>query len=349
TAYGITRPSEAHEALDATPCLLSTSSFDSASLTQLVLLLLAAQSHGQGIALRELASQNYAMSDFDTNRLRALGIAVTVGDADHIAFAERVNLAVTSVDAVAARLCEGDTEPGRALVAAWLAVHHEALPGCAVSASDLYAALELRAPDLLHALLVPPPSRIPERIRFHDAELFPAGFMALVADWGLTARPDDPPPFAFLRHADARGHSQSVDPVAVCLSRDLLTQTWDAPRHLAANAHLALLVLLAGDLGDLADRIACGDAGWSIAGEPLLHRLDGVLRSLGYDVWDDLYRDTPALQTALAEELVALGVRLGMLETSGSRLEAVGSPASAVYYSGYDVLARVREALALPA
>ena len=91
------------------------------------------------------------------------------------------------------------------------------------------------------------------------------------------------------------------------LSRDLLTQAWDALRHLAANAHLALLVLLAGDLGDHADRLDHRGGDWRLAGEPLLLRLDGVLRSLGYDVWDDVYRDNSTVQAALAEELVALG------------------------------------------
>lgn len=349
TSYGIRRPAEAREALATTPCLLSSSSLDSAPLTQLVLLILVAQSHGQGITRRAFAASDDEVGAISINRLSALGIASVVDDSDHMALAERVNLAVACADSVAAHLREDDSALGHALADAWLAVQGGASPGRPASASDLYAALELRAPSLLHALLVPAPAHIPEQTRCHDAELFPSGFTALAADWGLTARPDDQPPFAFLRHADALARKQSVDPVAICLSHDLLAQTWDAPRHLAANAHLALLVLLAGDLADLADLVARADAGWSIAGEPLLPRLDGVLRALGFDVWDDIYRDNPALQATLAEELVALGGRLSLLQVSGSQLEAVGSLASTVYYSGYDVLARIREALALPA
>src|SRR5260221_10503196 len=97
----------------------------------------------------------------------------------------RANLAVASVDAISARLREGDTALGRALADAWIAVYRDASPALSVPASELYAALELCAPDLLHALLVPPPLHIPERIRFHDAEFYPDGFTALAADCGI--------------------------------------------------------------------------------------------------------------------------------------------------------------------
>ena len=321
----------------------------------LLLLLLAAQSHGLGVALAATSLGGAAAGAEAIDSLRAQGLVLVVDTAGRAALDEQVSLGVDDARALEARL-RGSTAPvGAVLADAWCAVEPICARAGAVNASELFIALQSGAPAMVWDALIAAPAALSDTAHAADSALFDCSFPWLVAD-GAWAHDQPGAPFAFWR--DAMTHLGSPDdslraPLGVCLCDDLMRRSWDAPRHLGANAHLALLVALAGDLGGLAERIHHGDAGWELGGLPLVPGLDRALGALGYDVWNERYRDDPDARAELGETLVALGERLGLLRAEGRSLEAVGSLASDVYYGVYyadhDPLARVRNALALAA
>ncbi|MGH2503510.1 MAG: hypothetical protein ACRDID_13470, partial [Ktedonobacterales bacterium] len=125
-------------------------------------------------------------------------------------------------------------------------------------------------------------------------------------------------------------------PVGVALCDELLAQPWDAERHLAGNAHLALLTIIAADEGRLAERVRASDDGWRFEGVPLIAALDCLLRALGYDPWNEGYCADADHTLRLGQELTALAERLRLVTARGGRLEAVNGLAVRVYYEACD-------------
>lgn len=127
--------------------------------------------------------------------------------------------------------------------------------------------------------------------------------------------------------------------VAVLLS-DWLTQQRRAPaEELAVNPHLALLYLIAADMGDRVDVLKRHDTGWFLANTPLALALDERLRGLGYEVWDEGYRSDEQRTHALGAALVEQGLRVGALKTSSDPAFPLEAPTTYGYYAAADLLA----------
>lgn len=317
------------------------------SALALLLLLLAAQSHGLGVALAALTPGGNTVEAIE--HLRAQGIALVTDGAGRAALDERVTLGVDDAQALEHRLRDMDTPLATALADAWHTVQPQFTAAGELCAAELFTALQAEAPALVREVVTTAPEAVSDVARYAEGTLVDVGFAQLVGDFGW-AREQVRTPFAFWRDADARAADPVRAPMGICLCEHLMQWPWDAPRHLAANAHLALLAVLASDLGGLAERIHHGDAGWELSGGPLVSGLDRALRGLGYDLWDEHYRDDLAALDALADALMTLGERLGLLHSEGPSVVAIGSLASDLYYGAYyaehDPIGRVRAALA---
>lgn len=329
-------------ALDGSAALMATAGLSGPALAAL-LLLLVAQSQGQGIACEEAVACGLPDIERGIAQLRLLGLAIVGDGVGSVALDERVELAVHDCAAVTESLGALDGDFATALGVAWLQAQQFAWPRRVVRASELYAELLDMSAAELNALLVAPPAQSSDAARFADGQMLPCMFPALAADVGWdewNAR--DAAPFAFLAHVERLVRGEAVAPMAVCLSAELLAQPWEAQRALAANAHLALLTLIVYDSGALAEQARRGDDGWRLAGLPLICALDGALRAIGAEVWDEAYRDDPALVATLGDELVALAQRLGLARAVDETLEAAGALANQVYYTAYDTVLRLR-------
>jgi DNA-directed RNA polymerase alpha subunit len=339
--FGLAAPTLRDQALRGSNAVVTTARLPGPVLT-LLLLLLAAQSNGLGISLPAAEANGLAHAQEAAVRLRQLGIAVQWDDAGQAALAEQVHLAVTSSASVEERL-RGDNGPlGAALADGWRTIQQGAWPLHSVSAADLYTALIGTYSALFNSLLASTPEDIDQATRYLDGRCVPCPFVSLAADWGLVPTEGVPVPFAFLSHANRQLSGQTIEPIAICLSREVVKQDWDAKRALAANAHLALLTLIASDAGGLAERCSLGEHGHLLAGRPLIQALDDLLRGLGYTVWDEAYRQDAATQAALGRDLVALGERSGLLTITTNGFESLSPLATEVYYSAYDVLLRLQ-------
>lgn len=339
--FGLAAPTLRDQTLHGSNAVVTTARLPGPVLT-LLLLLLAAQSNGLGISLPAAEANGLAHAQEAAVRLRQLGIAVQWDDAGQAALAEQVHLAVTSSASVEERL-RGDIGPlGAALAESWHTIQKDAWPLHSVSAADLYTALIGTSSALFNSLLASTPEDIDQATRYLDGRCVPCPFVSLAADWGLVPTENVPVPFAFLSHANRQLSGQTIEPIAICLSREVVKQDWDAKRALAANAHLALLTLIASDACGLAERCSLGEHGYLLAGRPLIQALDDLLRGLGYTVWDEAYRQDAATQAALGRDLVALGERSGLLTITTNGFESLSPLATEVYYSAYDVLLRLQ-------
>src|SRR5579883_2395313 len=341
TRYGLIMPALGDKALRESNAVLTTARLPGPVLA-LLLLLLAAQSNGLGIALPSIEAGGLADAQSAAARLRQLGIALRWNASDHIALAEQVHLAVTAAASVEERLRTSGGSLGSILAECWRALQQSAWPLHSIHASNLYAELMGADNALFNSLLVSVPEGTDQAARYADGRCVPCPFVSLAADWGMTSAEHAREPFAFLSHATRLISGQVVDPIAICLNRELLEQPWDAKQALAANAHLALLTLIAGDVGGLAEQCSISEHGYLLAGKPLIRALDNHLRGLGYIVWDEGYCQNVATQIALGQALVALGERSGLLTTTTRGIETLSTLATAVYYSAYDVLLRLQ-------
>ncbi len=339
--FGMAAPTLRDQALRVSNAVVTTARLPGPVLT-LLLLLLAAQSNGLGISLPAAEASGLTNAQEAALRLRQLGIAVQWDATGQTALAEQVQLAVTSSTSVEERLCAPNGSLGTALANSWRAIQQTAWPQHSISAAELYTALMGTHDFLFNSLLVPTPKGVDQAARYVDGRCVPCPFMSLAADWGLVPTEQASAPFAFLSHATRRISGQTVEPIAICLNRELLTQDWDAKHALAANAHLALLTLIASDAGGLAERCSLGAQGYLLAGKPLIQALDDLLRGLGYSVWDEGYRQDVAIRATLGQELVSLAEQLGLLTISTNGFESLSSLATEVYYSAYDVLLRLQ-------
>ncbi|WIG57806.1 MAG: hypothetical protein OJF49_000551 [Ktedonobacterales bacterium] len=339
--FGLGQRVQRRVALDGSSALIATADLSGPALAAL-LLLLAAQSQGQGFACAEATAQGLPDIERTITQLRLLGVAIASDSVGCVALDERVDIAVHDCSAMTESLGALDGDFATALGVAWLQAQQFAWPQRAITASDLYAELLGTSATALTALLVPPPPQTSDAARFADGQMLPCAFPALIADVGWVEQSASAVPFAFLAHADRLARGEAVAPLAVCLSAELLAQPWDAPRTLAANAHLALLTLIAYDSGALAEQVRRADDGWRLGGLPLISALDAALRALGYETWDEAYRDDPALVATLGDELVLLALRLGLARAVDETLEAAGTLANQVYYAAYDTLLRLR-------
>jgi hypothetical protein len=337
--------SESRIALESTAAFIVARQVRRSALV-LLLLLLAAQSHGLGVAPEALALDDVAEA---IEHLRAHGIALLTDAAGRAALDERVTLGVDDVHALETRLRGFKSPIAGALADAWCAIAPSVARAGKARAEDFSVALQAVAPELLQEMLTTPPEAVSDTARYGEGAFVACDFPLLVGDFGWS-REQITAPFAFWHDADARARDPLRAPLGICLGVDLMRWPWTAPQHLGANAHLALLTVLASDLGGLAEHLHRGDTGWELSAEPLVIGLDRALRALGYDIWDEHYRDDPEALDALGNALVALGERLGLLRSEGPSVAAVGSLASDVYYSVYyteqDLLGQVRAALA---
>lgn len=333
----------AYTALEQHAAVVSTDALAGPALP-LLLLLLVAQAQGQGIAWRALEATLGERAEAGLARLRSLGLALVVegapqtADVTRVALAERVNIAVASLAATAEALAPKEPHAGLPLAQAWDTAQRATAGLRSLRASDLYNVLQTLAPDALYDALVPTPMITPESARYVDADLPLCGFPSLVSDWALAdpASPGAEPLETILSFTCGAGRQPGQPPVGVALCDELLAQPWDAERHLAGNAHLALLTIIAADEGGLAEHLCASDDGWRFDGAPLVAALDSLLRALVYDPWDEGYRADAGHTIRLGQELATLAERLQLVAARGGRLEAVNGLAVRVYYEACD-------------
>lgn len=126
--------------------------------------------------------------------------------------------------------------------------------------------------------------------------------------------------------------------IAVLLS-DWLLEREAPPRDLLAiHPHLSLLYLIAADVGAQADLLARRESGWYLDGRPLVAALDERLRRLGYEVWDERYRDRDELMAGLGVRLVEQGMRGGVLEPGDGGTAPLEAPSAYGYYDASELL-----------
>lgn len=339
--FGLAAPAMRDKALRESNAVVTTARLPGPVLT-LLLLLLAAQSNGLGIALPSVEANGLTDAQDTAMRLRQLGIAVQWNASGHIALAEQVHLAATAAASVEKRLRRSSGPLGAVLAECWHTLQQSTWPLHPINASNFYTELMGADSALFNSLLVPVPEGTDQAARYVDGQCVPCPFVPLAADWGLAPAEHTREPFAFLAHATRLISGQTVDPIAICLNRELLAQPWDVKRALASNAHLALLTLIVSDIGGLAEQCSIGDHGYLLAGKPLVSALDGLLRGLGYIVWDESYCHDVVIQATLGQELVALGERLELLSIAAGGFETFSTLATKVYYSAYDVLLRLQ-------
>ena len=353
---GITPGASAVRALETSAALLSTDLLAGPALP-LLLLLLMAQTQGQGLALHALDELLGGQARAALGRLRALGLAIAEDEDAHVALAERIHLAVASLVRVAAALQTsiGDERIAAALAQTWVNALRAVAHRRPLRASDLYDELHALAPDFLYTTLARAPAATPEYARDVDMALPFCGFPMLAGDWALTPVDCELPNAGkyWTVPSDSSGDSgnttstTSTTPIGVALCDELLRQPWDAEQHLAGNAHLAVLVVIAADEERLAEHLTRAEDGWRLAGNGLIPALDALLSTLGYDVWNERYRHDPGQQTRLGDTLVALAERLHLVEARGARLEAVSGPATRLYYKASDLRFTERLSVAL--
>ena len=134
--------------------------------------------------------------------------------------------------------------------------------------------------------------------------------------------------------AHARGRRGAV---AALLSEWLTEQRWQPEEAVSVHPHLALLYLIAADLDQRANMLSRRSAGWYFADTPLVVALDDRLRGLGYDVWDEAYRDDESRLHALSVALVEQGLSLGVLRVGESPAPLEAS-AKYGYYEAVELL-----------
>ena len=144
--------------------------------------------------------------------------------------------------------------------------------------------------------------------------------------------------YTFLEEA-ARVRAGRARPGVAVLLTEWLLECEDPPDALlASNPHLALLYLIAADIGSQADLLGRGAAGWTLDGAPLVAALDDRLRALGYEVWDERYAGNAAALGALGQRLVEHGLRAGILRTGGMG-GLLDAPDSRWYFKAIELLA----------
>lgn len=338
---GITPGESATSALESSAALISADLLVGSALP-LLLLLLMAQTQGRGLTLQALAAPLDGQARTALRRLQEIGLAITEDDNSHIALAERVNVAVASPSSIAKMLqtSVADTRIASAFAQMWPGGLRTAAHGHPLHALDLYNEPHALTADFLYAALASPPAATPEYVRGVDMELLFCGFPSLVADWALEIEhgvsPDACTYQTVIANARRDDNPTEGGPIGAALCDDLLGQTWDVAQHLAGNAHLALLTVIAADEGNLADYLLRLGSGWQLAGDTLISALDALLLALGYDVWNDCYREDLDQQTRLGDALIALAERLNIVRVVGARLEAVNGVATRLYYDACD-------------
>lgn len=144
--------------------------------------------------------------------------------------------------------------------------------------------------------------------------------------------------YRFLDEAVRVSRGSGRPGIAVLLT-DWLLEHEAPPRDLLAiNPHLALLYLIAADVGAHAELLSRHDSGWYLQGAPLISALDDRLRRLGYEVWDERYRDREELVAALGLRLVEQGLRSGVLEPGDGSASPLEAPSSYGYYDASELL-----------
>lgn len=332
---GFTTPQTACKALEQSAAHIPTDMLGGPALPML-LLLLVAQTQGQGLSLRAIDAALSGRASEALDRLHALGLSLAEDDLGRIALAELVNLALVSPWNVEYALATSEGSASVALAQAWRGTLAPASAHHTLHMSNLYNELRMIGSDLLYDALVTPPTATPEYARYVDAEAPFCGFPLLAADWAMADSelpgPDTPPLETIVSYTCRGDRQANLPPVGVALCDELIAQPWEVERHLAGNAHLALLTVIAADEGNLAERLRRSDAGWLLDSMPLIPAFDALLRSLGYDPWDEHYREDADRKIRLGRELVALAERLNLIQVNDARLEAVGGVATRVYY-----------------
>jgi hypothetical protein len=144
--------------------------------------------------------------------------------------------------------------------------------------------------------------------------------------------------------ANSQGRPQAPT-VSVLLNDSLLAADGTFRDHLAKNPHLALLLLLVYDFGGASERLCLVHEVWQYGDVGLISALDQMLRSFGYQVWDEGYRRRPDRKQWLGRELVNLACRLGLCQVDGARLverpndQQFGND----YYGAVNAVSRIRE------
>lgn len=349
---GITGGEPATQVLGESAALISTDLLVGPALP-LLLLLLMAQTQGRGLELPALAAPLSGQARTGLRRLQEIGLAIIEDDNSHIALAERVNVAVATPNSIAEmlRASVADTYIASAFAQMWRGGLRTVAHGRLLHASDLYNGLHALAADFLYGAFASPPIMTPEYTLDVDMALPFCGFPSLTADWAVeTADNTSGDAYAYqtvITYANRDDNPTGSGPIGVVLCDDLLGQSWDVAQHLAGNAHLALLTVIAADEGNLADYLFRLEGGWRLAGTTLVSALDALLLALGYDVWNERYREDPDQQTRLGDALVALAERLNIVKVVGARLEAVNGVATRLYYDACDrsFIQRLTEAL----
>ncbi|WIG57804.1 MAG: hypothetical protein OJF49_000549 [Ktedonobacterales bacterium] len=126
--------------------------------------------------------------------------------------------------------------------------------------------------------------------------------------------------------------------VATLLAASLTAEQGQPDALLAAHPHLALLYLIATDVGSQAELLARRANGWLLDGRPLALALDDRLLALGYEVWDEGYAGNADETRRLGERLVEQGLRVGLLCEGDGGAASLGTRDSRWYYAAYDLL-----------
>ncbi len=138
--------------------------------------------------------------------------------------------------------------------------------------------------------------------------------------------------YRFLEEAIEAQQRQKAPSIAVLLSPWLLEQQSAPERLLAIHPHLALLYLIVADIGAQAELLERREAQWCLEGKPLVLALDGRLRALGYEVWDEGYAGRDDVIRAYGQSLVEQGLRCGVLEPGEAGSASLEAPSSYGYY-----------------
>lgn len=144
--------------------------------------------------------------------------------------------------------------------------------------------------------------------------------------------------YHFLNEAVHVSRGATRPGIAVLLT-DWLLERKATPRDLLAiHPHLSLLYLIAADIGAQAELLSRADSGWYLEGQPLVTALDKRLRRLGYEVWDERYRDRSDLLAGLGTRLVEQGLRAGVLQPGDGNGLLLEAPSSFGYYDASELL-----------
>ncbi|MGH2516948.1 MAG: hypothetical protein ACRDHP_14950 [Ktedonobacterales bacterium] len=144
--------------------------------------------------------------------------------------------------------------------------------------------------------------------------------------------------YRFLDEAVRVGGCAARPGIAVLLTNWLLEREAPPRDLLAIHPHLSLLYLIAADAGVQAELLSRRDSGWYLDGRPLVTALDERLRRLGYEVWDERYRDRDELVASLGARLVEQGMRAGVLQPGDGGTAPLEAPSAYGYYDAAELL-----------